>query len=832
MGPSKPARSLATVDPRGHHAHRPKVTRLSKDGTFVISLVFARVKHKQVWALPLHRCGGVLGGAVLVLACVAWQAQAFAVSAAVPAGGMPVDTAAPGLSGTPSVGHTLGCSTGAWAGEPSGFGYVWLRNGRPIAGQTGSTYVVEDDDRGHSLSCQVTATVGAGQYTIIGLPSGAYKVTFRAGSFGGAGEIGNYLTTYYHQEFASSEANGVLVTAGAVTSSIDATMPAGGEIAGAVTDAVTHAGVSGVGACTETEGREEACATTNAAGEYTLSGLPSGSYTIWFTASSELRGGWSWTEYYDGKATRGEADQVAVNAGSVTSGIDIEMHTGQVAGSVTSAAGNAPLAGIEVCAWSRGSSPATEAPTRGCALTDATGAYTIPRLRPGAYEVRFSPRDVADDSYIGQYYSGAATETKATEVEVAAGATTTGVDAQLLTGGQIAGTVTSASTHAPLQAVNVCPAPASAGIEGGECTSTNAAGEYALTGLASGSYILRLGTGWESPSSDYLESYFDGKATSGEATPVAVTAGSVTSGIDTELQAGGQIAGTVTAAATGAGIGGISVCAEGRCTHTDSAGGYTIQGVPGSSTRVKFTRYSEGPNYLSQLYASQVTYSAAALVPVMPGGLTAGIDAQLLTGGQITGRVTNTGGSGIGGVTVCAEHVGEFSEAFSNQLHNGETECAIAAGAGGSASATSNTLVVPHPPRCRCILRRPTVQIAGGPLFDRHGAVTLRLTCSSSVSYCEGTVTVTTAYAFAHASLSRRRKAREPLRLGSAHFRIQGGKSARLKIGLARSALARLAPRTHTKVRVRIRDHDQAGATVTATSERVLHLRLSTARRR
>ena len=655
---------------------------------------------------PRYRCRGVLGGAALVAACVVRFAPALAASAAVPAGGSVAAAVAPVLSGTPAVGQTLGCSTGGWAGEPSEFDYVWLRDGRPIESQTGSIYVVRGVDRGHSLSCRVTANVGAGQYTIIGLPSGAYKLTFRAGSFGGAGEIGNYLTTYYHQQFASSEANRVLVTAGAVTSGIDAAMPTGGEITGTVTDSATHAGVSGVRECAETEGREEACSATNAAGEYTLSGLPSGSYTVWFNASSEeLSNGWSWTEWYDGKATRGEATQVAVNAGSVTSGIDIAMHTGQVAGTVTSATDNVPLAEIEVCASSFGASPATESSTIGCVLTDAAGAYTIPRLRPGSYHVRFSAARVAGDNYLGQYYPGVATEAKAAEVDVAAATTTAGVDAQLLTGGQIAGRVTSASTHTPLQTVSVCASPTSTGVGTSECASTNAAGAYTLTGLATGSYTVKFSTDREAPGSDYLESYFDDKATAGEATPVAVTAGSITEGIDAELQTAGpvfgQIAGAVTAAATGTGVGGIVVCAgqnirlPERCTRTDPAGDYTIKGVPGGSTRVAFVRYSEGPNYLSQLYSGQVMASAAAMVPVMPGGLTTGIDAQLLTGGQITGRVTSAGGPGIAGVTVCAEHIGGSSEAFSNQLHGSEEECAVTAGAGGSASATSNTLSIP-----------------------------------------------------------------------------------------------------------------------------------------
>ncbi len=530
-------------------------------------------------------------GLLLLVTCVTAMTPTLARGEGTPVAGPPVNVASPTVSGTPAVGQTLSCSTGAWGGAPSGFGYVWLRDGSPIAGQTGSTYLAQAVDRGHSLSCRVTASVEAGGYTIIGLPTGLYKVTFRAG-----GEVGNYLTTYFHQELAPSEANRVSVTAGAITSGIDAAMPTGGAIVGTVRDAATHAGVAAVGACAETEGRQEACTKTNAAGEYTLSGLPTGSYSIWYTYDSGLRGGWSWTGYYDGKATRGEANQVAVAAGSVTSGIDVEMSTGQIVGTVTSAVGKAALGRIEVCASSRG-----ELHTMGCALTDATGRYTITGLSAGAYTVQFSSfARNGGGNYVTQFYDGASLPSQAAAVTVAAGSTTAGTDAELQTGGQVSGTVTSASTHTPLEGVFVCAAPVS-GFESGQCTSTDAAGQYTIAGLSSGSYQVQFGTEWESVNSDYLGEYFDGKSSRGEATLVVVSAGSTTGGVDAELP----------------------------------------------------------------------------------------------LGGQITGRVTSATEAGIAGVTVCAEYTGGFSEVFANQTWGGETECAITAGAGATASATSNALAVP-----------------------------------------------------------------------------------------------------------------------------------------
>lgn len=74
----------------------------------------------------------------------------------------PASTAAPTLTGTPVVGQALSCSQGSWSHEPTYLAYQWLRNGTPIAGQTGSTYTVQAADPGKSITCVVWAGNGAG----------------------------------------------------------------------------------------------------------------------------------------------------------------------------------------------------------------------------------------------------------------------------------------------------------------------------------------------------------------------------------------------------------------------------------------------------------------------------------------------------------------------------------------------------------------------------------------------------------------------------------------------------------------------------------------------
>jgi hypothetical protein len=74
----------------------------------------------------------------------------------------PAATGSPAVSGTPLPGNTLTCSKGAWSGAPTGFKYQWLRDGAPIAGATGATYLVQIADEGSSLACRVAAFNGVG----------------------------------------------------------------------------------------------------------------------------------------------------------------------------------------------------------------------------------------------------------------------------------------------------------------------------------------------------------------------------------------------------------------------------------------------------------------------------------------------------------------------------------------------------------------------------------------------------------------------------------------------------------------------------------------------
>jgi hypothetical protein len=77
--------------------------------------------------------------------------------------GAPQNTALPLVTGTPTVGDKLACSSGGWSNSPTGYAYQWGRNGTPIAGATGSTYTVQTIDEGSTLTCTVTASNAVGK---------------------------------------------------------------------------------------------------------------------------------------------------------------------------------------------------------------------------------------------------------------------------------------------------------------------------------------------------------------------------------------------------------------------------------------------------------------------------------------------------------------------------------------------------------------------------------------------------------------------------------------------------------------------------------------------
>jgi hypothetical protein len=81
----------------------------------------------------------------------------------VASGGVWITAATPGVqsppvvTGTPAAGQILSCSPGSWDNSPTGFNYQWNSDNSTVGGATSSTYTVQPEDLGNTITCSVTA---------------------------------------------------------------------------------------------------------------------------------------------------------------------------------------------------------------------------------------------------------------------------------------------------------------------------------------------------------------------------------------------------------------------------------------------------------------------------------------------------------------------------------------------------------------------------------------------------------------------------------------------------------------------------------------------------
>lgn len=493
-------------------------------------------------------------------------------------------------------------------------------------------------------------TDSSGNYTIGGLSPGFYRVHVSSPS--GA----NYVGRYYDGKTTYLKADRVQVSAATTTAGADVALEDGGGIAGTVTDALSHEPVGYAEVCAfgAEDGNYDGCVYTDGDGEYSLSGLPGGSYKVRFSPGYEQNYA---AQYFDGKSTFGAGASVTVSQGSTTGEIDAELQAGgEISGRVTGAPDEDPLEGIQVCASGTGNDEYR------CVSTDESGEYAIEGLTDGSYTVEFYA--IYSSSYVWQYYSGKASYAEADPVAVSAGENATGIDAELQLGGEISGTVTDATTSEPLSGAAACASPVGGyEFEYGTCAVTDADGNYTIHGLHSGSYKVRFSGG---SGLNYITQYYDAKATSSEADPVSVSEGATHSGIDAALQPGGGVAGTVIDAATHEPLEYAQACAYRAvtdayvgCSYTGADGDYSIAGLVSGSYKVEFFPAS-GSNLLSQYYSGESTYAAADPISVTAGSTHDGVDAALEEGGRISGTVTDAASSDpVADVIVCARPPGQ-----------------------------------------------------------------------------------------------------------------------------------------------------------------------------
>lgn len=513
-----------------------------------------------------------------------------------------------------------------------------------------------------------TLTISSGHYQLNGLVPGKWEVLFEGCANDDVGQ-------WWPDQATQTTARAVTVTSGAVRSGISAELRPGGAITGRVTVAESGFGAPSVcvyaGSAASINGIPTVAAgaaATDVSGAYSINGLPAGSYEVVFapcTNRVDLQQIW-----WDDQSDPAMADGVSVTAGETTVGISPALEEGgEISGTISAASSGRPLAGMCAEAISAnelngGALPLTYVDGRpvGLAETGSDGSYTITGLATGNYLVEFlSCVGGAAGNYLPAIWHEAKNFPATPTVAVTAGSTTSDISARLAGGGSVSGRVTAKATKRPLG--DICVAILSPNSGAGSLVVTGSDGRYDASGLATGRYVAIFepcgdenlqGTAWHRGAS------------------FRVRQGATTKGISAELSIGGTIEGKVETTGGGPLTGLCLIVSQTSSSVSfleefgpEGFGGlFSLTGLTPGAYSVGFAG-CESENYLS------VLWKHGHPVHVKAGQVVSGVRLELPRGGEITGTVTDSGGTGLSAmcVGVASDTLIGFGESYTFEGH-------------------------------------------------------------------------------------------------------------------------------------------------------------------
>ena len=362
-----------------------------------------------------------------------------------------------------------------------------------------------------------------GSYTIVGLPAGNYTVQFQPNDGSHIGQWWNDKTTY-------QDANWFAVPAAGAVSTIDAHLAVGATISGTV-DVVGSPNTPLAGAtvtAVDSNGDVVTGATTDENGDYTISALPTGSYTVQFQAPRHENYA---TQYWQDANSSSTAAHISATVGQNIAAVDATLSAGATIHGTVFAPGKpkVPLAHVFVDVYDTASGQSV-----GGATTNQDGKYHVSQLAPGSYALLFLPPQ--DANAATEWWGGSFNQTGAQSLTLATGQSVSGISQQLIVGSTVSGTVLdSGDTPTPdayvsvqlwqadqVPGVNVIPPMQ---------TQTDASGNYSFSNIGPGSYRVFFGAS----GAGFRSEWWKNKKSFATATPLVVTENKPSTGVNATL---------------------------------------------------------------------------------------------------------------------------------------------------------------------------------------------------------------------------------------------------------------------------------------------------------
>lgn len=468
----------------------------------------------------------------------------------------------------------------------------------------------------------------------------------------------NLVDQYYNNHDSNDDSDTVSLTAGITTPNIDFTLHSGNTITGTVTDtAETPQPLQDIQvmALDWQSGNWIKTVTTDADGNYTMTGLGNGDYRI--QACPECSQQYYIGRYYANTSNYDAATALSLSGSIPTSGINFTLDpaaiiTGHVADSDGNALTNVPVSadnlddGSNFNAWS-----------------DNKGNYSL-NVEPGRYHVHTQLNWNGEHNAINlvdQYYNHHASVDESDTLDLTVNTTTPNIDFSLQPGNTITGTVTdTAEPPVSLKDIRVAAIRWDTG-EWLKDVLTDDSGAYTLTGLPDGDYRIQACP--ECSQQPYLSRYYNNTENYDAATPLSLSGSGTDSGIDFTLNPAALISGKITSSSDGSAIANVPIQAEnsqtgeGFGTWSDENGDYTINVKPGNyrlRTAVEWNGELDSKNYVNQIYDHALNFEEAPLINAVLGTPQTGYDFALEQGGILSGTITGGDGAPLADATVMA----------------------------------------------------------------------------------------------------------------------------------------------------------------------------------